>query len=434
MEKKDLVCILSLICLLFFGIEIKAQADTLYQAGLDNVANWRTFAADRAGLLKNESGTIKTIHAAAKLAHLSNKRFKEPEYDVDMNAVKQGYKTHHKTGMAGLRNNLANVSLNNMSVSPTSEVPLKESTYKNPLLDDVADPDVLYVKDGANENGNGTYYVYATTPSRNVGGIKVYSSTDLVNWTDRGLAMTIKDNKNWGKNAFWAPGMIQRGDKFYMYYTAEEHLCVSVSDSPLGPFEQKVVEPMNKDTKEIDANVFQDGDQYYLYFVRFNNGNEIWGAKLNDDMLSIDKSTETQLLTPSQPWEKDGGNINEGPYMLKKGDTYFLTYSGSDFRSPSYGSGYATSKNPLGPFDKYKHNPIMQSDDEVHGAGHHAITYSPDQKEMFIVYHRHFNLSQVDPRQLAIDRIEFTNDEEGQTILKVNGPTVTEQPAPSGVQ
>ena len=103
-----------------------------------------------------------------------------------------------------------------------------------------------------------------------------------------------------GGNAnFWAPDIIERDGTFYMYYVSEEHLCVATSKSPLGPFVQEEKKPMHDDIKEIDAHVFQDDDgQYYIYFVRFDNGNVIEGAKLNDDMMTMDDRHITRVLTP----------------------------------------------------------------------------------------------------------------------------------------
>lgn len=295
--------------------------------------------------------------------------------------------------------------------------------YTNPLLADIADPDVLL--DG------GTYYLYATTPSENVGGIKVSTSTDLVHWTDKGLAMKA-GSKNWGTNGFWAPDVIKRDNCYYMYYTANEHLCVAVSTSPLGPYVQPEFGPMHS-IKEIDAHAFCDEDNhYYLYFVRFNDGNHIWGARLNDDMISIDEDTVKELLVPSQEWEKNMANINEGPYMLKHDGYYYLTYSGSHFESPMYGVGYATSSKPLGPYTKNKNNPIMQSNSMVHGAGHHGITTSPNSRELFAVYHCHNSLAQTEPRQFNIDRIRFIDSNDDVDLLEVVGPTITPQLVPDG--
>lgn len=333
----------------------------------------------------------------------------------------------HASGSVGMRNWLSHVSYENAVVKEYTETELsEEESYTNPLLNMCADPDILY--------HNGTYYLYCTNAGdeNDDDGIKVYTSTDLVHWTDKGWA--FKKGDGWGTGNFWAPDTIERDGIFYMYYVANEQICVATSDSPLGPFTQDVSEPMHSDVKEIDAHVFYDEatGKYYMYFVRFTNGNVIWGAELNDDMKSIKEDTLTEILQADQGWDQDMGNINEGPFMLVKDGKYYLTYSGSHFESTQYGSGYAVADSPLGPYTKYSNNPIMQSNTLAHGTGHHCITTSPDGTEMFMVYHSHHDLSTTEPRQLCIDRIQFTTDKEGNTVLEVKGPTVTPQALPSG--
>lgn len=302
---------------------------------------------------------------------------------------------------------------------------LENESYTNPVLDKCADPDILYY--------NGTYYLYCTTPTQEGNsGIKVYTSTDLVHWTDQGFAFFKGDG--WGNSKFWAPDIIERGGVFYMYYAADEHLCAATSNSPLGPFKQDVYEPMHEYIREIDAHAFCDekSDKYYLYFVRFTAGNVIWGVELNDDMKSIKEETLTQISRANQGWDEDLMRVNEGPYMLVRDGKYYMTYSGSHFESVNYGVGYAVADSPLGPFTKYESNPIMQSNSLVHGAGHHCVAASPDGKELFMVYHCHHSLIATDPRRLCIDRMEFIEDADGNIVLEVKGPTVTPQELPSG--
>ena len=81
------------------------------------------------------------------------------------------------------------------------------------------------------------------------------------------------------------------------------------------------------------------------------------------------------------------GNVTEVAVVVRRGDTYCLTYSGSHFESPDYAVGYATSGSPLGPWKKYELNPIMKSTAYTHGTAHHCLTISPDDSEMIIVYH-----------------------------------------------
>lgn len=305
--------------------------------------------------------------------------------------------------------------------------PRTDATYRNPVLQNCADPAVLRHGD--------LYYVYGTRDPKaddEVQGIRVYTSPDLIHWTDRGFALTQPDS--WGESQFWAPDVVERDGVFYLYYAAETQVCVATSDSPLGPFKQRVMAPMEpRDALRIDAHVFKDEDgRYFLYFVRFHRGNEIWGARLNDDMVSIDASTLTRLLTPDQPWERHTGRVVEGPEMLNHKGVYYLTYSGSHFRDKRYAVGYATGDHPLGPFRKHPSSPILKRTEDVPGPGHHCFIPSPDGSELFIVYHRHFSNSRVLPRALAIDRVRFVDHPEGPDLLVVNGPTTAPQPRPAG--
>ncbi|MEY4244697.1 MAG: hypothetical protein RLZZ245_2282 [Verrucomicrobiota bacterium] len=298
-------------------------------------------------------------------------------------------------------------------------------TYTNPVQSDGADPVVL--------KHEGTYYLYCTyTPDfpKMVNGIRLYTSPDLVKWEDKGYV--LKNADSWGDSRFWAPDIVEKDGVFYLYYATDERMAVATAKSPLGPFKQKIQAPMLPDSIKIDGHVFQDDDgQRYFYYVHFNGRNEIWGGKLNDDMMTVDESSLKRMLKPDHRWEEDMGRVVEGPEMIKHKGVYYLTYAGSHFESPNYGVGYATSTSPLGPWKKYEFNPIMKSTGYAHGTAHHCLTTSPDGSEMFIVYHRHNSLTKTEPRQLCIDRIHFVPQTDGEDILEVWGPTSSPQPIPS---
>ena len=348
-----------------------------------------------------------------------------PKFDVLEN-------THLSSGQIGFRTFNAEASFDNLKVSSYKETTLGKS-YTNSVMPDIADPHVFYHE--------GVYYLYGThTPDwpEMTRGIKVYTSTDLVHWTmkqtDDGWA--LKNEDSWGTKQFWAPEVIEKNGKFYMYYAVEEHLAVATSDSPLGPFKQEEQKPMHNDPKEIDAHIFTDDDgKQYMYFVRFTDGNVIWGAELNEDMMSIKEDTITKVFAVSQDWEKSQkaptARVNEGPFVIKHNGIYYMTYSGNHFESPDYGVGYATSTSPLGPWTKYEYNPIMKSNSLVPGAGHHSLVYSPDGTELFMVYHAHNTIGKTEPRKLAIDRVHFVPQANGPDAMEVWGPTITPQPIPS---
>ena len=298
---------------------------------------------------------------------------------------------------------------------------MNQKQFSNPVLPGCADPDVIYHE--------GTYYLYATNTDRkdpSETGFKVYSSPDLVTWTCRGMALEAADS--WGEENFWAPDIVFHNGLFYLSYSVEEHLCIATSRSPLGPFVQEKKEPLHPDTKEIDSHFFQDADgKWYLYFVRFFDSNQIWGAQMTDDLMGIREETLTRLLIPDTPWECKQWPVNEAPYMILHNGLYYLTYSGSHCQS-DYGSGYAVSDSPLGTYRKYEGNPILRSTKDMPGVGHHCITYSPDGKEMFIVYHRHYDQTRMNPRCVCVDRIRFEKRPDGPDVLVVDGPTAGMQP------
>lgn len=401
----------------YFCIDARNQKVTL---GRSSGNNWYEIASKK---MTVNFGETYHVMVAACGSHIAC----YVDYNGENYAKLDVTDSTHVSGSIGMRNWLSHASYKNVVVSEYTENTLgEEESYTNPLLNMCADPDVLYY--------NGTYYLYCTNAgdANDDQGIKVYTSTDLVHWTEQGWAFQKGDG--WGTANFWAPDTIERDGVFYMYYVANEQICVATSDSPLGPFTQDANEPMHSDVKEIDAHVFYDeaSGKYYIYFVRFTNGNVIWGAELNDDMKSIKEETLTEIMHADQGWDQAMGNINEGPFMLVHDGKYYLTYSGSHFESTQYGSGYAVADSPLGTYTKYANNPIMQSNTLAHGTGHHCVTTSPDGTEMFMVYHSHHDLSTTEPRQLCIDRMQFTTDREGNTVLEVKGPTVTPQTLPSG--
>ncbi|WP_462411418.1 family 43 glycosylhydrolase [Neobacillus sp. Marseille-QA0830] len=345
-----------------------------------------------------------------------------PKFDLVSN-------THLSTAKVGFRTFNADATFDNLKVTPYVEK-ITGPTYTNSVMPGVADPYVLYYE--------GTYYLYGTHtadwPSMQ-NGIKVYTSTDLVNWKEHDQWALHRDN-SWGEKQFWAPEVVEKNGKFYMYYAVEEHLAVATSDSPLGPFVQENMEPIHPNTKEIDAHIFTDDDgKQYMYFVRFENGNVIYVAELNDDMKSIKEDTVKFVMRATQDWEKSpkppSAFINEGAFVIKHNGTYYLTYSGNHFESPDYGVGYATAPTPTGPWTKYEYNPIMKSNIIVPGAGHHSFIQSPDGSELFMVYHTHNSTKATEPRKLAIDRVHFVPQANGPDIMEVWGPTITPQPMPS---
>ena len=271
----------------------------------------------------------------------------------------------------------------------------------------VADPFVLKVDD--------VYYLYGTNDLGADKGIPVYRSKDLREWEGPvGLAgdgLALSKGQSFGTAGFWAPYVLHAKGRFYMYYTANERIAVATSDSPLGPFTQQELKPLHADVKEIDPHVYiDDNGKAYLYFVRLINGNRIFGAAMNEDLVSIDENTVVPCISQSQDWEIVSGAqwpVTEAPSMIRHNGVYYLFYTANDFRSPAYNVGYATADSPLGPWKKNDGNPIIPKTDGVPGTGGSEFIKGPT-SELLIFYHSHYSGERVAPRKIVYSQCSFT--------------------------
>jgi beta-xylosidase len=271
---------------------------------------------------------------------------------------------------------------------------------------------------------DGKYYLYATNADD---GFRVFVSDDMARWVDMGYC--LKKGDVIGEKWFWAPEIMENNGKFYMVYVAEEHLAVAVADNPLGPFVQREKKWLSEE-KAIDGHFFVDDDgTVYLYYVRFDDGNVIYMSKMNEDLSGFDEENERFLLRADEEWELRDCRVAEGPFVLKHNGKYYLTYSANHTRSEDYAIGYAISDSPFGPFEKYVNNPILHKTDEVNGTGHHSFVRSLDGKELICVYHCHYSKLEFQPRMVCIDRACFSENDNGEDVLEIFGPTTTEQKA-----
>ncbi len=317
---------------------------------------------------------------------------------------------------------------------------ITDSTYTNPLTDvsNIGDPFVL-------QDGD-TYYLYATSNPVVNRGFYVWTSKNLVQWEHHWLAFDNKLAGNeWGKGDFWAPEVIKLGSTYYMVYSAsapdgKKKLALAKSNDPLGPFKNYKTPLLDSTIACIDGDLFLDSDgKLYLYYVKDCSENIVNGKHVSQIYVQELMPYSFYLigdpvlcLTPSQGWEHPFGDWqwNEGPYAMKHEGIYYLMYSANYFASSDYSIGYATASSPFGPWTKSMDNPILKSDLSIgaSGPGHNSAAYSPDGKELFVVYHTH-----TDPdnpsgdRILNIDRMRFRYG-----TLTIDGPTRSPQPLPSG--
>lgn len=252
---------------------------------------------------------------------------------------------------------------------------------------------------------------------------------------------------HFGTDCFWAPEVKYYRGRFYMTYSCADPArgilltCLAASDTPDGPFRDLHTPWFAPEYSAIDCHIFVDDDERetpYLYYSC--NGHrdgyafgEIYAARLKEDLSGFD-GEPILISQASQPWElvrSDVNRCNEGPFVFKHGDTYYMTYSANDTGYEYYGVGVSTAPSPLGPWTKAEDNPLMTTDLDagVSSPGHNSIVESPDGSETFIVYHRHADPRGARPswdRVTCIDRIYI--DDAGR--LRIVGPTNTPQRRP----
>ena len=272
--------------------------------------------------------------------------------------------------------------------------------YKNPIVQDAPDPFIMLDGD--------YYYLYATTPVD--GGYRVRRSTDLINWEDCGMCLREKDIYGAARpyRGFWAPEVYRVKDKYYLFYSVDEHIGVAISDSPLGPFKSPIDRYL-VEHNAIDATLFTDHDgQTYLYYVGWGGVEYgIFGRTIDLDTFELGE--ETPIIRPVKgSWESAEGWVTEGPFMLYCDGKYYLTYSGNGYESHKYAVGYAVSDSPLGKFVPYENNPILSQKPEegVFGPGHHCFFVTKG-GDFMIAYHRHFSETILHNRTGCIDHARF---------------------------
>ena len=288
------------------------------------------------------------------------------------------------------------------------------SIAQNPIIQTkfTADPAPMVYKD--------TVYLYTTHDENNAGpGMGkflmkdwlLYTSTDMVNWTDHGVVASLKDFV-WGRqdNGAWAHQCIERNGKFYLYCAVQgSGIGVLVADSPYGPFK----DPIGKrlvDTdhlwNDIDPSVFIDDDgQAYLYW-----GNpSLWYVKLNEDMISYTgEVTKIQNVGKEKgQTTEDAYHYQEGPWTYKRNGHYYLAYASTCCPE---GIGYAMSNSATGPWE-YK-GYIMKPNGKSSGNHPGIIDYKGKSYVFGFNFRLNFMLTEQhhERRSVCVEELKYNAD------------------------
>lgn len=244
-------------------------------------------------------------------------------------------------------------------------------TVLQPLAGYAQDPliQTKYTADPAPMVHNDTIFLYTTHDEDDADGFKMldwllYTSTDMVNWTDHGAVASLKSFK-WAvrDNGAWAEQVIERNGKFYMYCPLHGNgIGVLVADSPYGPFTDPLGKPLvwqKEHWEDIDPTVFIDDDgQAYMYWGNPN----VYYVKLNEDMISY--SGDIVKVDPVPE------HYQEGPWCYKRNGKYYMAFASTCCPE---GIGYAMSDSPTGPWTTKGY--IMRPTDRSRGNHPGIIDY-----------------------------------------------------------
>jgi GH43 family beta-xylosidase len=270
---------------------------------------------------------------------------------------------------------------------------MENAVYQNPVMPgNLADPAVI--------RHNGVYYLYATGGVNGDNGYRAYTSTNLVSWQPGPVVFQSGQPHVWAPDVWRDPAT----GHFFLYYTVNQTVGVAEADNPLGPFSirEKFFD------RAIDAHMFRDDDgKLYLYFVQFPGFHITVQPMASPTKLGGDSKV---VLQPESEWEKRSGHVTEGPWLIKRQNRYYLIYSGSGADTPNYAVGYAVADNPMGPFTRAAHNPIIHRSEGLFGPGH-GCAIQDDAGRWWHIYHQK-NSDRVEwSRFIAMDPLWF--DQEG---------------------
>lgn len=367
---------------------------------------------------------------------------------------------------SGYRNACRSARSAERETSGLSATAVAPFMYENPVYgSSFPDP-------GALRNSSTDYYAYATG-----GGFPILKSPDLVHWEQVGRAFSARpswvvQSGDWHP---WAPSVLRSPEScpgttspgcYLMYYVglSAQHTpathCVGVAWSltPSGPFTDLGPIQAEGGTTDlagrppgcgdaggysnIDPAPFVDDDgSVYLYMstgrrcVQPTTGSCPYEPAIS--VLAM-TGTPTQAVSDRKPlfggtpssWEQEPGQAAtvENPWMEKRGSTYYLFYSGGDYRA-SYGMGYATATSATGgtafsAFTKSALNPILRETAAVLSPGGGSVTIGPDGGS-WLVYHGRAS-AYSEPRTLRIDPLFWS----GSSVV-TPGPTTGPQTVPS---
>jgi beta-xylosidase len=283
-----------------------------------------------------------------------------------------------------------------------------DGTYRNPVLaGDYSDPDVIRVGEA--------YYLTASSFT-NTPGLPVLRSTDLVNWTVIGHALTAippyahhaTPRRGGG---VWAPAIRHHDGKFMIYYPDPDFgIFLTTATDPAGPWTPPVL--VDDSVGAIDPCPFWDEDGTgWLFTARARSragvANIVILQKLSADgtrtvtppktIVDGDALPKVATAYGLSPWI-----TTEGPKVYKRNGWYYLFAPSGSVKGGW--QGVFRSRDLQGPYEG--RNVLDQGETPVNGPHQGAWVTTPKGEDWFV----HFQDADSYGRRVWLEPMVWKND------------------------
>ena len=299
-----------------------------------------------------------------------------------------------------------------------------------------------------------TYYLFHTG-----WGIGVWSSTDMKNWKRE--KPVFQDAPQWAvndvpsfKGHIWAPDISYHNGQYYLFYSVsafgKNTSCIGlVTNKTLHPEDPafKWVDhgavicstPGKDNWNAIDPNlIFDEEGRPFLFYGSFWDGLQM--VRLNNELTApspgeVPVTIASRKLTrsPENPPAIDnnpvdaGGNAIEAPFVVKRGDFYYL-FASIDYCCKGVESTYkmifGRSDKIEGPYLDMAGKELlfgggtilMEGNERWHGVGHNGIANACDND--YLLFHG-YDANDEGRSKLRIIRLSWTQEQWPQLMEEI---------------
>ena len=179
-------------------------------------------------------------------------------------------------------------------------------------------------------------------------------------------------------------------------------IFVATASSPMGPFKAASSSPIVcpsaalDPSGAVDPDVFVDEETGKAYLVWQTQGNlhgylqRFFSQQLNSAGTGFASGSSPHALLVNTPGSWEGTTV-ENPSLTSINGAYVLLFSGNDWRSTKYATGYAVCSGPIGPCVQPSSHPLMSSVSGIWGPG--GADGLADQRGRLIAMYHSWNSS-----------------------------------------